>query len=150
MALFLFVRGGTLFSPNFFEDYNLILFPIHDPQGFHYLTITVDVENKTVKSYNSLDQKNVDKKFLKVILKWLNDEHRLLYDGVDLNLSEWKSTREKCPLQSNGVDCGVFCMTFLRHLALGRNVLEHVSSANMAHHRLSIAVELIEGCLRGV
>ncbi|XP_068194936.1 sentrin-specific protease 2 isoform X2 [Antennarius striatus] len=110
------VRRWTKAVDLFFHD--LILVPLH--LGVHWAMAVIDFNSKTVKSYDSMDQRHDD--ICRILLLYLQEEHKIK-KGRELDSSKWTvgSLRAtEIPQQRNGSDCGVFVCKYADYIAKGR------------------------------
>ena len=89
----------------------IILVPIHAPQ--HWVLVAIDFRAKQLKFFDSLGGSSSP--YLDNIERWL----QLLSEEqcCTVSLEDWERSSINCPLQDNGIDCGVFVCQFMKHVA---------------------------------
>ena len=93
--------------------FKLILIPIH--LGMHWVLASIDMKNKEINYFDSMNGNNSE--CLKLLLIYLKDE---LHDKKKeaLDTENWKLTiRKEIPQQMNGSDCGMFACKYADYLS---------------------------------
>ena len=136
-----------------FDDFDIMLFPIHLLRKFHWIVVRVDMINKTlirIDSLNPIRTKKTsgnDDDIIGNMFKFLQDEN-LKQKGIPLNVDEWLIINSiPCPQQQNGYDCGVFAMMFM-DVMIEQIPLNVITQSNMANYRIKIGLDLMRGKLR--
>lgn len=115
-----------------------LFIPIHMEEDNHWCLVCVNIEDKTIKYYDSLGGSNF--KCLKVILRYLILEY-VQKKEKDFPPGGWSlSNAKKCPQQKNLWDCGVFVCTFAEYLA--RDAQFDFSQKNMPEFRKQIKLDI--------
>jgi sentrin-specific protease 1 len=130
-----------------FEDFDVMLFPVHLLHMGHWIIVRVDMVNKTIIRIDSMYYENNDGTYTNNILKFLQDEF-FEQKGIRMNVDDWLIINKiNCPQQQNGYDCGVFVMMFL-DVMIDQIPLNVITQAKMADYRIKIGQDLMRGQLR--
>lgn len=98
-------------------SFNLILIPIH--LGMHWTLASIDMLNKEINYYDSMNGNNQE--CVKLLLIYLRDELEDKKKEV-LDTENWKTTIVKgIPQQMNGSDCGMFTCKYADYLSRGKS-----------------------------
>jgi sentrin-specific protease 1 len=136
---------------NIFEQYKLLLVPVNIPSIPHWLVVSINFDTKKITAYDSLQSysssKSTSIEIMKNMMRWLNDEHKARYNGLEMDQSGWQiNASVTCPQQQNGVDCGVFTCLFIDLLAF--NVpINSFHQSDVANYRLKIGCDILRGKL---
>ena len=89
----------------------------------HWETAVISIEEQTIKYLDSAHSKHLNKanRYLDVLFKFVRDSWRKLNNGTNLpNSDKWQliGHTSDIPQQTNGYDCGVFCIMFAEHNAM--------------------------------
>ena len=126
---------------NIFEMKKL-LFPMHI-NGNHWALSVVDIEFKKILYIDSLPK---DSTFLdvEVLNMWLSCEYNKHHDSP---FELFQKINYSCPRQTNGLDCGVFMLTFAHLIYLGTD-LNIMHQQVVPFMRRKIALSILRGKLQ--
>ena len=124
-------------------NFDLLFVPIHF-QKSHWLMVCVNFSNQTVEKFDSYNEHN-EPEAITNILNYLVEEH-LQRKGFYLDTSNFTLIgNPESPKQGNSVDCGIFMLSTMEHLA--RHAPLNFSQDQMKQRRKSIAIEILSNHL---
>lgn len=98
-------------------SFKLILIPIH--LGMHWTLASIDMPNKQINYYDSMNGNNQE--CLNLLLTYLTDEI-LDKKKEHLDVENWRTTIvKKIPQQMNGSDCGMFTCKYADYLSRNKS-----------------------------
>ena len=127
--------------------YDLILLPIHTNNNKHWCLAVIDIREKNIQYYNSLEINVQDNtRDLEIIFNYLYNES-LDKKNIILNRNEWLLENiYDNPKQNNYNDCGVFCCIYAEYISRGRFNL-NFSFKNIPYFRTKMILEIGYGML---
>lgn len=98
-------------------SFKLILIPVH--LGMHWTLASIDMRNKQINYYDSMNGNNQD--CLNLLLTYLKDE-LLDKKKEHLDIENWRTIIvKKIPQQMNGSDCGMFTCKYADYLSRNKS-----------------------------
>ena len=132
-----FERVGRWIDEDMFIKKKKIILPINLGNS-HWATAVISIEEQTIKYLDSSHQ-NRGNRYLDALLKFVHDSWKKLNNGRNLPDSDkWIliGHTSDIPQQTNGYDCGVFCIMFAEHNAM--NLALHFSQRDIPNTRQRI------------
>jgi len=122
-------------------SYDLLLVPVH--LGMHWCLATIDVANKSINYYDSMNGNN--QTCVDLLKRYLTEEHQDKKKSP-MDLTGWKQEIKKdIPQQMNGSDCGMFTCKFAEYLA--RRAKITFSQQDMPYFRRRMVYEIVKNDL---
>jgi len=119
-------------------SYDILLIPVH--LGMHWCLATIDVKNKSINYYDSMNGNN--QTCLDLLQRYLQEEHQDK-KKAPMDLSGWKQEIKKdIPQQMNGSDCGMFTCKFAEYLS--RRAKLTLSQQDMPYFRKRMVYEIVK------
>jgi len=119
-------------------SYDILLIPVH--LGIHWCLATIDVKNKSINYYDSMNGNN--QTCLDLLQRYLQEEHQDK-KKAPMDLSGWKQEIKKdIPQQMNGSDCGMFTCKFAEYLS--RRAKLTLSQQDMPYFRKRMVYEIVK------
>jgi len=114
----------------------------------HWCLIAVDMEQKTVRYYDSMGGSGSGLVYLRALLRYLGDEHQDK-KGVPFDSAGWTMvpTTRNTPQQLNGFDCGVFASYCAHYVSLGAK--PSFSQQHMPHLRRRMMADILDKKIHG-
>ena len=116
---------------------DLILFPIHNQH--HWSLIVAETQERTIHYFDSLEGSRQNSPAPGMIKNYMERCHREKGEEAQYRIK----IREDAPLQTNGVDCGVFLCQYAERVA--RKSGMSFTQRDMAQARERMIDELLEG-----
>ena len=129
---------GSLWSADYVRSLDILVIPAHTDSN-HWSLVALDIRNKTLHYYDSLWHQ-APPRVLAVLNLWAEIVKAKLSENEAVDIREWAVRNHNCPKQSNGSDCGVFTVEFMRAIAEGRPF--NISPELATHHRTRLALEI--------
>ena len=108
---------GLRYALNLYDDdlrsKELILFPIHNDQLFHWSLVAVETSSKTVNYFDSLPRQRIHSRAPRTVKKYMEMHYEDRGEKVSFRIKR----RVDAPLQENGYDCGVFLCQYAERVA---------------------------------
>jgi sentrin-specific protease 1 len=119
-------------------SYDLLLIPVH--LGMHWCLATIDVKEKSINYYDSMNGNN--QTCLDLLKRYLQEEHQDK-KKAPMDLTEWKQEIKKdIPQQMNGSDCGMFACKFAEYLS--RRARITFTQQDMPYFRKRMVYEIVK------
>ena len=115
---------------------DLIIFPVHE--GQHWSLVVVDIKRKSVDYYDSIRGSRKSSPAPRVLKTFMETYYR--WKGQEVQFS---TKRKEVPVQTNGVDCGVFTCQYAESVARGAFI--EFTQKDIDHIRVVMMEELVEG-----
>ena len=135
------MTDGWLGTHNIFL-FELVLFPIG--LDGHWFLPAIDNREKTISIYDSLPNYRWAAEALNQIITFVNNAHFRLYNRPMRRIYTLRAPRN-IPIQTNGVDCGIFVHLYAEYLS--RLAPFNFTQASIWKSRLIITWELYHGIL---
>jgi len=120
---------------------DVVLMPVN-LSDMHWTLGALDFRSKKIRTYDSMGTP-INKKFVKFMLKYLDDEHRDKKGRPLPDLKDWEGEEvTDMPIQENGYDCGVF--TCRAAECLLRDIPFNFSQPDIPEWRMIMALELAD------
>ena len=126
-----------------------VIVPVNT-SNVHWHTIFIDLENKEIRSYDSMASPGAHMEEMQVCARWVSDETANKEgESQRWDTSDWKLTsmaHDDIPQQYNSCDCGVFMFSFCKHLLFGGKdrMLECFQQSNMPRIRREMALAIVQ------
>lgn len=118
------------------REKDLIMFPVHE--GQHWSLVVVDTKRKSVDYYDSIRGSRKSSPAPRILKTFIENYYRLKGQEV-----QFSTKRQEVPIQTNGVDCGVFTCQYAERAA--RRVFIEFTQKDIDHIRVVMMEELVEG-----
>ncbi|CAN0340211.1 unnamed protein product [Ectocarpus sp. 6 AP-2014] len=104
-------------------SYRKVFVPVHTKTPEHWFLITIDFEEKTVLSLDSLSGGRKRATQRRKMMEWTRREWNSCprWKG-EFRAEEWSSRTASVPKQTNDVDCGVFTCMYAAFVSNGREM----------------------------
>ena len=121
----------------------LIFFPIHNDQLFHWSLIVVETSTKVVYYFDSIPNARIYSQAPRIIKKYMEKYYENRGEKVFFKIKR----REDAPCQENGYDCGVFVCQYAEKIARRSplNFSQKDLNHPLARARDRMIQELLEG-----
>jgi len=125
------------------KSYDFFAFPIHIKERFHWILIVYQESNSSFYCYDSLNTTQnifieIGKKCEEIILSILEKLSQKKYN----KLPPLTSPPDICKQIQGSLDCGVFVLQWIKHLAFGKNTAD-VTPEKMVKYRQEMYDELV-------
>ena len=125
----------------FKKDY--ILIPIH--LTMHWTMAVINMKDCLVEYYDSLHGNEPDA--FRVLMQYVQEEHAAKKPDCTLDIGKWQTFyADRCPVQQNGYDCGIFACQFGEYRSRGDKTLAF-GQPNMLYFREKMVWEMLSGRL---
>jgi hypothetical protein len=124
-----------------------LYFPIHKPG--HWVLVVVFLQACEICYLDSL--KGTGLMYIQLIYRVLNDMSRFYRLNYVLDVNDWKFFDSNdysidIPHQTNGYDCGMFILMYMRAISFGYDIRIY-NQSNMYECRLRVSDEILDGKL---
>ena len=119
----------------------LILFPIHNDQIFHWSLIVVETSTKIVYYFDSIPRQRIHSPAPRTIKKYMEKHYENRGEKVSFKIKR----REDAPIQENGYDCGVFVCQYAERIARRSSLNFSQKDLDLVGAREKMIQELLEG-----
>jgi len=128
-------------------DKGLFLVPVN-VCNTHWGVAIVNMDQKTVRYYDSMGGSGSGLVYLRALLRYLGDEHQDK-KGVPFDSAGWTMvpTTRNTPQQLNGFDCGVFASYCAHYVSLGAK--PSFSQQHMPHLRRRMMADILDKKIHG-